>query len=790
MNSLTRDEAKELGLTDEELDELGYPSSMSSTGGSRGELLPRDKKPESITEQAMAWLSAKWNEPAHGEAVPGEMAGVRWLSEQGQKAIKDPGEAMTAALQGAGQGLPGWLAEADMPGDRPAVDRFGQTHDVSKMFQQRKLNANIFKEAEANQPLMSMAGGVAAPLPFSKAKGVMGGVKRIIQGAGVGALNAGTREQDVGTGALIGGAFGAAGEAPRAFRAGRDWLRGVAESRAAKSMGPMLRDARSMAMDDPMADIGQEMRATGRQMLDEGYMKSGPLGLLPASRATIADKASQSARKSFSEIDSLTNQLDEAGSKRVVQQAEEEARALAAPPPSSAPPLEAMEERYIKDLASRPVSSYEFRRTPGTFDPMLPDKIRVARANKDVVPEGIEWVVDRPGEGWNWYKTLDEALRAAKGHGAQFEMPEQMAQQALAKARQPQIEAARPGPFEPGRVGERIDQEIVKPRAQYPDFAAPLAGPRKEAAFYANWATGAGDELGAARTTKGISRRVDELNEALRAHEETPPSETGWLSRAAVDAQEESLLRDVDALPVGSEAKERLKEGLYTRFGPGGEGRMKDALAGLRLELGATPKVSLPKTFAAAQARKRALDEGINWDVEQTPGKELMKQSRGILANELYGPGGQGEALAPDVTAKLRDANTRYGRAATVRDVASDRVSRDYANRLVSPSDYGTGATVGLGATMLGAAKNPTTGAVAGIAGLVAGALGNHLMRQYGNQVGARMTERVAKVLGSMTLTPRAQRLLETAAARGPSATMAALYALGLTGTQERGEVE
>ncbi len=170
------------------------------------------------------------------------------------------------------------------------------------------------------------------------------------------------------------------------------------------------------------------------------------------------------------------------------------------------------------------------------------------------------------------------------------------------------------------------------------------------------------------------------------------------------------------------------------------------------------PVTQRPKTFTGAQ--------GVHRDLrgESTP---TLNEERRLLAGEIHA---QGSALAPEVAGEMRAANQKASRAADVSEAATGLASR------ASPADLGVAAAGGLvGGTIAGPGGATATAVV--------GAVGNHLAQLYGNQVAAKVSNRIAKVLGSMTLSPRAESALRDALHRGPAATMATLYSLGLMGT-------
>lgn len=102
------------------------------------------------------------------------------------------------------------------------------------------------------------------------------------------------------------------------------------------------------------------------------------------------------------------------------------------------------------------------------------------------------------------------------------------------------------------------------------------------------------------------------------------------------------------------------------------------------------------------------------------------------------------EKFSPEIALRLAAAKKGYGAAKTVQSMASQREAREFANRLISPSDYGTGSAAGLASMVMHG--NPVEAALAGI---VAGGA-NKLARKYGNQLSAKQLDNLSKALASI----------------------------------------
>ncbi len=94
-------------------------------------------------------------------------------------------------------------------------------------------------------------------------------------------------------------------------------------------------------------------------------------------------------------------------------------------------------------------------------------------------------------------------------------------------------------------------------------------------------------------------------------------------------------------------------------------------------------------------------------------------------------------------TGALKEVKSRYGNLAAAKSNLEERNIADTANRLISPSDYGTG--IGTLAGALAAGK--TMGASAAL-GAGASAL-NKFLRQYGQQLSAKQFDNLSRLIKS-----------------------------------------
>ncbi len=149
-------------------------------------------------------------------------------------------------------------------------------------------------------------------------------------------------------------------------------------------------------------------------------------------------------------------------------------------------------------------------------------------------------------------------------------------------------------------------------------------------------------------------------------------------------------------------------------------------------------------SFQEAEKLKRQFQDLIKYEkMSPTPKmeglKNLASSMRGNVEN--YAEGFAKKYGDPDLLQKFKSAKQKYGNLAQAEDIVSDRVSRDIANRSVSPSDYLTGAGAAITAASQGADFLGASAAAAGVA------LANQLARRYGNQASAVTLDAVGNML-------------------------------------------
>lgn len=148
--------------------------------------------------------------------------------------------------------------------------------------------------------------------------------------------------------------------------------------------------------------------------------------------------------------------------------------------------------------------------------------------------------------------------------------------------------------------------------------------------------------------------------------------------------------------------------------------------------------------FARANDIKGGYDKLLNWDKQQTPAKEVLKQIRGIVNEEIENSAEAAATAAghDGLAERFRTAKGDYRDLRQVADFARDKVAREEANRFASPSDYGTGIASFLAAV---AAGHPALGAIGGLA--MTGA--HKLARERGSSVAAHGALSLSKLLAN-----------------------------------------
>lgn len=163
-------------------------------------------------------------------------------------------------------------------------------------------------------------------------------------------------------------------------------------------------------------------------------------------------------------------------------------------------------------------------------------------------------------------------------------------------------------------------------------------------------------------------------------------------------------------------------------------------------------KVRNGKSMSAreAEALREKVGKEIKWD--RIPGTDIPdneKFYRSLYTKLKEGVEGAADATAEQMGGKSKDTflsqKKRYGLLSKAADMSEKRASKEFANRLLSPSDYGAGAA-GL---LLGASGGGDVGdrAATGIKYALLGSLGNKAARLMGNATAAKALDKVANMI-------------------------------------------
>jgi len=174
---------------------------------------------------------------------------------------------------------------------------------------------------------------------------------------------------------------------------------------------------------------------------------------------------------------------------------------------------------------------------------------------------------------------------------------------------------------------------------------------------------------------------------------------------------------------------------------------------------------NLRLSFKQAQEFRARLDDVIKWNTNPlgpvNEAAEAMKKIRGVIEDELEQSGERAaQKMGGSFLDEYKEAKLAYRQLTVADKAAQDAVTRNEANRVISPSDYITGAAMaaahhGAGALAGGAlgaaaggAEGGEGGALAGFATGALGALAHHAIRTHGNSVAAVMLDKLAALRG------------------------------------------
>lgn len=156
-------------------------------------------------------------------------------------------------------------------------------------------------------------------------------------------------------------------------------------------------------------------------------------------------------------------------------------------------------------------------------------------------------------------------------------------------------------------------------------------------------------------------------------------------------------------------------------------------------------KKSLP--LKEADIYKTAVGKEINYSrlnpLATAPDREAFDRSLYSALNK--GVDDAAEVLAktykPELSGELAKSKKLYSKLAAAEGILGKKVSGDIANRLISPSSYGSGAAVLAGSLAKGGAVGPAAAAGAAAAGV------NQFLLQYGNQLSAKQLDNLSRLL-------------------------------------------
>lgn len=149
-----------------------------------------------------------------------------------------------------------------------------------------------------------------------------------------------------------------------------------------------------------------------------------------------------------------------------------------------------------------------------------------------------------------------------------------------------------------------------------------------------------------------------------------------------------------------------------------------------------------------ADKLKRGFDKLIKWD--RIPGTDIPDKEvyfRTIRNKLRQGIEDATDAAAQSVGGPTKDAlialKQKYGNLDEAYKIASKRSQKEFANRMVSKSDY----TAGLGAGAMAAATghSPEQMVERGLTGFLVGALGNKAARYFGNEATGKALNQLSK---------------------------------------------
>jgi len=221
---------------------------------------------------------------------------------------------------------------------------------------------------------------------------------------------------------------------------------------------------------------------------------------------------------------------------------------------------------------------------------------------------------------------------------------------------------------------------------------------------------------------KELGSLYDELAEAEQKLLKAPVV-AGQKASAGIDTNlianelKDELLPTLQGVPGASKVAEKWVN-------------MADEIAGQRL------------SFKDAQNLKKRIGDRINWD--RLPGADIPDEEQFLRA--LYRKISQSTEDSAEAIAKLTGGESKlnqlvnlrdeYSKLKTIGNIVGKRESKEFANRLISPSDYGMGALgAGIGYAQGGNMEAMALGGIMGLANRGARRYGNQLTSSFANQM-------------------------------------------------------
>lgn len=278
------------------------------------------------------------------------------------------------------------------------------------------------------------------------------------------------------------------------------------------------------------------------------------------------------------------------------------------------------------------------------------------------------------------------------------------------------------------------------------------------------FAKGKVNEIGRELLDEGVISNMPKTYGKLAETLEDAASKKGASLGKIVDQLDEFAKGNNQRAVAAKDIGERLKAKLIKDTSLPGVGSENEMHAGLIDEFVAkTGNLSLK----GAEELKRKIGDLIKWD--RLPGADIPPKEtfyRAVyreLAETAEKGAEQVDKLASGASStRFKDAKSAFGNLKEAANIVAKRDAKEFANRLISPSDYitgGLGAAAGFGSGegIEDRLKRATIGASLG--------LGNKALRTFGPQVAAKQLDTLSKGLSSSVVNPLIGSAVSQAAA-------------------------